>query len=621
MTNQSPQLPEFIFGTLSTSQGRLKQVITERFGVWHDVYHQAIAPTENEPILITVRVGTDVAIKTMSLHYTTDTNITYPFNFKDPSIVTLPLQRTQIEWDTLQWCYLEQWTAEIGGQVSGTQVSYCITAITTTGRAIACPYLDVEALKQSVEEQEFDLKTLEQKYKKNQPQIYQLVVGQQNIPNWIREAIIYQIFVDRFAPDPGKEFQTPGDRSGIYGGTLKGIIAKLDYLKDLGITCIWLTPIFPSPSHHGYDPTDYSTIEPRLGTLEDWQKLVKEAHQRGIRILLDYVVNHISNQHEAFQSAVNDHQHPTYQWFRFRDHPDNYDCFFDVPGQPEVNSDHPEVREYFINNACQWLQQGCDGFRLDYAHGVSHAFWSVFRAAVRKTKADCLMLGEITQPPSVMRSYVGRMDGCLDFRLLEILRRFFVFENLTVSQFDQALEQHLAYFGTSLVLPSFLDNHDMNRFLWVVNGDRRRLKLAALCQFTLPHPPVIYYGTEVGLSQIENVGPLEESRLPMLWGQQQDVSLLSFYKQLITLRRQTSSIWHQSRQAWLLDDVRRVYGYECGEYAIVLNNQAEEFTLSFPEQWRSPQLILTSDSSTHIYSQTNQLQLPPFAGVIVKKQH
>ena len=162
------------------------------------------------------------------------------------------------------------------------------------------------------------------------------------------------------------------------------------------------------------------------------------------------------------------------------------------------------------------LQQGCDGFRLDYAHGVSHAFWSVFRAAIRQIKADSVMVGEITQPPSVMRSYVGRMDGCLDFRLLEILRRFFVFENLTVSQFDQSLEQHLAYFKTNLVLPSFLDNHDMNRFLWMVNGDRRRLKLAALCQFTLPHPPIIYYGTEVGLSQIENVGPLEESRLPML---------------------------------------------------------------------------------------------------------
>jgi glycosidase len=196
-----------------------------------------------------------------------------------------------------------------------------------------------------------------------------------------------------------------------------------------------------------------------------------------------------------------------------------------------------------------------------------------------------------------------------------------VFDSLTVSQFDHALEQHLAYFGTSLVLPSFLDNHDMNRFLWMVNGDRRRLKLAALCQFTLPQPPIIYYGTEVGLSQLENVGRLEESRLPMLWGNDQDAELLAFYQQLIMLRRQIPDIWQQPRQAWLLDDDHRVYGYTCGAYAVVLNAQAQDYRLTVPEEWRSPRLILTSDAATHWNPQTNHIQLPPFAGAIVQKQH
>jgi glycosidase len=329
-------------------------------------------------------------------------------------------------------------------------------------------------------------------------------------------------------------------------------------------------------------------------------------------------VNHVSNEHTAFQTAVSDRQHPTYDWFRFRNHPQEYDCFFDVPGQPEVNSDHPDVRQYFIHNACQWLQQGCDGFRLDYAHGVSHAFWSLFRQAIRRTKSESVMLGEITQPPSVMRSYKGRMDGCLDFRVLELLRRFFVFESLTVSQFDHALEQHLTYFGSNLVLPSFLDNHDMNRFLWVVDGDRRRLKLAALCQFTLPHPPIIYYGTEVGLSQLETVGRLEESRLPMLWGQEQDLSLLTFYQQLIAFRRQTSDLWQQPRRIWLLDDVNRVYGYESSGYAIVLNANAQAFTLSLPDHWRSPQLVLTTDATADWHTQTDHFNLPPFSGVILQ---
>lgn len=621
MTDHASQLPEFVFGPLSTSQGRLKQAKMARVGLFHDLGLNPIDPVENEPILITVRVGAEIAVKAMSLYYTLDASVSLsPFDFEHPSIVTLPMQRDRIEWDTLQWCYLEQWTASIPGQLPGTLVSYAIIATTTSNQTIACPYVDVDALKRGGDAEDFDVKGLEQRYRDNQPQIYQFVVDRQAIPAWMRDAIIYQIFVDRFAPNPGSTFKTPQDRSGIYGGTLNGIRSKLDYLQDLGVNCLWLTPIFPSPSHHGYDPIDYSTIEPRLGTMADWQMLISEAHQRGIRIILDYVVNHVSSQHAAFQMALSDRQHPTYAWFRFRDYPDKYDCFFDVPGQPELNSDHPGVREYFIRNACQWLQQGCDGFRLDYAHGVSHAFWSLFREATRRTKSDSVMLGEITQPPSVMRSYTGRMDGCLDFRVLELLRSFFGFDSLTVSQFDHALGQHLAYFGSSLVLPSFLDNHDMNRFLWVVNGDHRRLKLAALYQFTLPHPPIIYYGTEVGLSQLETVGRLEESRLPMLWDTEQDPVLLAFYKQLIALRRQTSDLWRQPRQPWLLDDANRVYGYECGGYAIVLNVHSQPITVSFPTDWQPPQLLLTTDPTTVWNAQANQLKLAPFAGAIFRKQ-
>ena len=138
------------------------------------------------------------------------------------------------------------------------------------------------------------------------------------------------------------------------------------------------------------------------------------------------------------------------------------------------------------------MDAGCDGFRLDYAANVSHAFWSLFREDTRRHHPEAVTLGEITQPPDVMRSYIGRMDGCLDFRLLELLRAFFAHRTLTASAFDHALAQHLAYFGAELVLPSFLDNHDMNRFLWLVEGDKRRLKLAAFCQFTIPQPPLRY---------------------------------------------------------------------------------------------------------------------------------
>jgi cyclomaltodextrinase / maltogenic alpha-amylase / neopullulanase len=150
-----------------------------------------------------------------------------------------------------------------------------------------------------------------------------------------------------------------------------------------------------------------------------------------------------------------------------------------------------------IESATYWLDRGLDGFRCDYANGPSHAFWSAFRAATRAAKPDSITLGEVVETPELQRTYQGRLDGCLDFLLLQGLRQFFAFDVMTASAFDGFLQRHLAFFAGDFVLPSFLDNHDMNRFLWVVRGDVRRLKLAALCQFTLPHPPIIYYGTNV----------------------------------------------------------------------------------------------------------------------------
>ncbi|WP_013324827.1 alpha-amylase family glycosyl hydrolase [Gloeothece verrucosa] len=615
MSGESSQLPEFIFGSLSTPAGRLKQVCTDKLGLKHDGI-LPLDPKPQEAIRIQVRVGADLAVTSVTLYYTTDGSLP-TWDGDNAAVVNLPLVRTELKWDTLQWGYLETWSGEIPGQDQGTHVQYLITAITTTGELIYCPYVDWQTIKSlaEVDQLKYDIKALQQQARLPSPQIFGFYVDLESIPSWLEEAVIYQIFVDRFAPDAGQSFFTPATRNGFYGGTLEGIISKLDYLKELGVNCLWLTPIFPSPSHHGYDPIAHDQIEPRLGKETDWDTLVTQAHQKGLRIILDYVVNHISNQHPAFIAAKTDANNPTYHWFRFQQWPDVYDCFFDVPGQPEINSDYPECRSYFIAHACQWLKRGADGFRLDYAHGVTHAFWSAFRAATRSIRADSITLGEITSTPDALRSYSGRMDGCLDFKLLELLRGFFAFETLSVSQFDQALEQHFAYFNSSLVLPSFLDNHDMNRFLWIVKGDRRKLKLAALCQFTLPGPPIIYYGTEIGLSQIATVGPLEESRLPMLWRhEEQDQQLLSFYRKLITFRRDNAKIWKQ-RQRLLIDNPQKIYGYVCGDYAVILNNSSKVIDLKFLN-WTNAHLILSSDSANCWDDQRLTLQLQAFSGVI-----
>jgi cyclomaltodextrinase len=625
-SKKPPKLPEFVFGSLSTKEGRLKQARLSRLGFYHDSTLKPRDPTPNEAITIAVRVGAEVAVEEVWLNYTVDgTALSFPPDREDPSVTSTPMVRTGLTWDTLQWSYLEEWTAEIPGQPMGTQVQYVIQATTNQGRTIFSPFVDTSAGEFSQNRDDYDLKLLERLERENRPQVYGFVVDDQSIPAWLREAVIYQIFAERFAPDPGADFITPPDRSGFYGGTLKGITSKLDYLSDLGVTCLWLTPIFPSPSHHGYDPTDYGTIEPRLGTAEEFQTLVNEAKRRGMRILLDFVANHCSNRHPAFVAAQQDRTSPSFGWFRFTDWPKGYESYYDVPSQPKLNGDEPGVRTYLINNAKLWLERGVAGFRLDHAHGSTHAFWSAFRAATRAAKAGSITLGEITETPAFIRSYVGRMDGCLDFKLLELLRAFFAFDTLTVSKFDKTLQQHLAYFGSDLVLPSFLDNHDMNRFIWTVKGDSRRLRLAALCQFTLPGPPIIYYGTEVGLSQLRAVGRLEEARLPMPWGEEQDRWLLAFYKDLIRLRRETPEAWRLERETLIVDDEGGVYAYACGPYIVLFNNSPHETTIAVRRLAQSDgmdqpmvELALATDPAVVL---RDQMHLPPFAGAVCERKN
>ncbi|MER3485524.1 MAG: alpha-amylase, partial [Chloroflexota bacterium] len=339
-------------------------------------------------------------------------------------------------------------------------------------------------------------------------------------------------------------------------GSLGGITESLPYLADLGVTCLWLSPIFPSPSHHGYDATDYFSVEPRLGTLEDLRALCVAAHDRGIRILLDFV----ANRHPAFRHAIANPDAPERDWFTFTSWPTSYRTFFGVSTMPRLNTDHPQVRAYLIDAAQYWLLLGIDGFRLDYANGPSHAFWTAFRASTQTVSSDAALIGEVVETAELQRSYLGRLDGTLDFLLLQQFRAFFAFDAITASMFDTFLRRHLGYFPATFILPSFLDNHDMNRFLWIAQGDKRRLKLAALCQFTLPHPPIVYYGTEVGLSQRRDLTHpdgsrrLEESRLPMLWGEEQDRDLLAYYRSLIAARRARPSLWRGKRTTLLCDD-------------------------------------------------------------------
>ncbi|HEV2072771.1 MAG TPA: alpha-amylase family glycosyl hydrolase [Thermomicrobiales bacterium] len=505
---------DFIFGTLATDELRLEDIRKRVRGLWHGSRIDPSDPEPGDKVTLTVSAGGDISMREIGVHYTTDGSM------PDSSSPALPMKVLHPRWDTLTWSYIEERSAVIPPQDDGVLVRYRVRGVAESGAEIWADEVEDSG----------------------EPGLFAYCVDRDRVPHWLREAVIYQVFVDRFAPDPGKTFNDSGSLNDFWGGTLAGLLAHMDHIAELGATAIWLTPIFPSPTHHGYDATDYTSVEPRLGTEEDLLAVVEAAHARRIRVLLDFVANHVSNQHPSFKHAMMDPSSPEREWFAFNAD-GSYRSFFDVETMPQLAVDRDAVANHLIDAARHWLELGVDGYRLDYANGPSLAFWSRFRRALRDTEPEVALIGEVVESADTMASYEGRLDGTLDFLLLQQLRAFLAFDLIGADEFWRFVSRHLTWFSENLSLPSFLDNHDMNRFLWVAGGDFRRLKLAALVQFSLPHPPIIYYGTEVGLSQWHDLEHadgsrrMEESRTPMLWGEQQDVDLKSFYRSLIFWRR------------------------------------------------------------------------------------
>jgi cyclomaltodextrinase / maltogenic alpha-amylase / neopullulanase len=200
------------------------------------------------------------------------------------------------------------------------------------------------------------------------------------------------------------------------------------------------------------------------------------------------------------------------------------------------SSSHPNA----ANVGRYWLREfDIDGYRLDYANGPGPDFWGEFNKACKSVRPDCFCFGEIVETPDHMRHYVGRLDGCLDFHVCEMLRRTFARRTRTEDDLARFVQRHAAYFPRNFIMPTFIDNHDMDRFLFIAGGDRDALRRAVTAQMRLPGPPIIYYGTEVGLEQKVSKTPalgLDVCRLPMRWDAQ-DRDLFAFYREIIRERR------------------------------------------------------------------------------------
>jgi hypothetical protein len=535
---------EHIFGTLATDDLKLVHHRAARRGLQHLDDIAPRDPLPDQPVTILAQIGMDLAAEHVACYYTLDGS--EPSGRRGVAINgrAMRLEPVDALWDTLTWGYQQRWLGTLPSQPEGTMVRYRIGAWAGNSPEVLADWPEVKTTSEHAAVFFFRGQPLPSDIRPGDPAhgtIFAYHVDHLAPPAWAREAVIYQVFVDRFYPGDGRDWLQTSDLRGICGGTLWGVCDRLDYIADLGATCLWLTPIFVSDSHHGYDASDYFHVEPRLGGDEALRALVEAARGRGLRILLDLACNHLSSDHPIFQSALHEPDSPYHNWFKFDDSELGYRAFFGVPSMPELDLTHPEARRWMIDIALYWLREfDVDGYRLDYANGPGTAFWPEFWTACKAIKPDCCCFGEIVDAPDVQRAYIGRLDGFLDFHLGDALRRTFGRGEWTESDLERFVERHRAYFHDDCLMPNFLDNHDMDRLLFVSKGDKQTLMRAAAFQMNLPNPPIIYYGTEVGLSQTHSVTEgfgAEMSRAPMLWGDAQDADLLAYYRTLIHRRR------------------------------------------------------------------------------------
>lgn len=533
---------DFIFGTLATDELKLLNHRLLLRGVNHGHDITPLDPLPGQDVTVRVRVGMDVAVDQVALIYTTDDSVPAGSRGVASNGTVLTMTQTKVTWDSLAWGFVRHYEATLPAQVDNTVVRYIISAWADDGEEIFADYPDTKAMTEHAAAAFFSGKTAPTDFLTvPYMQVFNYHVDTFKPPKWSDDAIIYHVFVDRFYPGDGETWKSPENLMGFFGGTLWGVRDKLDYIAELGATCIWLSPVFVSDSHHGYDALDYFNVEPRLGGNEALQAVIEGAHERGIRVLLDLACNHISSRHEIFQSALNDPNSPYRNWFTFDDSELGYRAFFGVADLPELNVRNAEAKAWMIGIAEYWLREyQIDGYRLDYAHGCGPDFWTDFRKACRAINPETLIFGEIVEAPDAQIKYHGRLDGALDFQAEDVLRKRYAWGTMTEAEFERFMAGHEAYYPADFVMPTFFDNHDMDRFLFIAEGDKDKLKRVAERQFAMRGIPVIYYGTEVGLTQDNSAKDgwgLEVSRMPMLWGEAQDKDLLQFYKDLINKRK------------------------------------------------------------------------------------
>lgn len=417
----------------------------------------------------------------------------------------------------------------------------------------------------------------------NNPIPYQITVYEESyIPEWYKEGIIYQIFPDRFCngnenglvncrkknsfiyshwdDEPMYIRDNKGEiaRWDFYGGNLRGVIEKLSYLKEIGVTIIYFNPIFEAASCHKYDIGDYEKVDRMLGSEEDFKELSTKAKKLGIRIILDGVFSHTGADSKYFNKFGNYNSVGAYQsrdskyygWYRFFDYPDGYESWWGFKNQPNVDELNPGYLNYIVAGeesiVSKWLKLGASGWRLDVADELPDDFIELVKKRMKEIDKDSVLVGEVWEDASNKVSYsmqrrylFGKeLDSVTNYPLRDSIIKYTRREinaNQFVNRISSIYENYpIDNFYSNMNL---LGNHDTERILTVLEEDRKLLEFAVAIQMVFPGVPLIYYGDEAGL--VGGKDPYNRKTYP--WGKE-DKDIFELYKRLIALRNNNEAL-------------------------------------------------------------------------------
>lgn len=468
--------------------------------------------------------------------------------------------------------------------------------------------------------------------------------------DWWRTAIFYEIFVRSFYDS---------DNDGI--GDFNGITQKLDYLESLGINAIWLMPIHPSPSYHGYDVINYYAVNTEYGTMDDFKNLLNELHKRDMHLIIDLVINHTSSEHPWFKDANSNSNSAYRDFYLWQNEPgvgnwhqgqNGYYYGYFWGGMPDLNYNNQNVTEAILNITDFWLNEiGVDGFRIDAVKHLieedgkventpaTHEWLKEFYTAYKEQNPQAYTIGEVFGAgSSIIKQYTGdELDHIFNFEMS------YGFVNSTNGQANSGIVSAVKFAQQDMPdfnFATFLTNHDQNRVMSVFNGNIEKAKLASFLMLTTSGTPFIYYGEEIGM---QGKKPDEDIRLPMQWNSEEfagfsttnpwrtpdtgyaqvnvelqtgdSTSLLEHYRALILLRKSYSAL--QTGDVTLLDaDNSGIYAslqHDANGTFLILVNLTDEEISDYAINLNDTILVESVISVETVFGE-NQAQSPERSG-------